>query len=179
MTELCRMVQMLSLPPHAWRWSRQAARQHSSFPSWEGSGLQGSFPGKCRSQVLDRGDMVRSALGSCIAVSLKWEESNGDQLSYLLYSLGCGFLKGSSACFLRDICLGSPTHMSNVNRGCPKFWVENCASVHELALHKPCCSQRYRGADMYQAVWHPGHPALTFHTAVTLSECLRSKVMQK
>lgn len=53
--------------------------------------------------------------------------------------------------------------MANIKHGRPKFSVDNCASVYMLALHSPCF-QRFGGADIQQAVWHPGHPAVTSPT---------------
>lgn len=62
--------------------------------------------------------------------------------------IGLHFLKGSSACFLWDVCLSSPTHVLHVKCGHPKFWIESCASVHVCTPHNPCWSQGYRGADV-------------------------------
>lgn len=158
------MVQMLSLPPQGWRWSRQPAELPSSFPCEEGSSLWGplslaSVDLRCWN---GRGENCLEALCSNQLKVRRVKPGAAGWLN-LLYSLGHSFLKASSAYFLQGVHLSSAGHRSSAKHGRAKFCVENCASVHVLALHSPCF-QRFGGADIQQAVWHPGHPAVTSPT---------------
>lgn len=177
------MVQMLSLPPQGWRWSRQPAEWPSSFPCEEGSSLWGplslaSVDLRCWN---GRGENCLEALCSNQLKVRRVKPGAAGWLN-LLYSLGHSFLKASSAYFLRGVHLSSAGHMSSAKHGQPKFCEILC---RELCLCVCTCTAQF----LFPEVWRSRHPTGCVtpwppcchlsHQRVALRECSKSRVMQK